>query len=306
MTSRSLTVVAVPGPGAEDVLLAPDGTVYTGTADGAIHAIADGDGPVTTVANTGGRPLGLEWLPDGRLLVCDAHRGLLAVDLADGRVDVLLTTVGGRPMMLCNNAAVTGDGTIYVSDSSTRWPVERWQNDLVEDTCTGRLLRLREGAEPEVLLDGLSFANGVALSADESFVTVAEAGHRTLRRVWLAGPKAGTDDVFVDDLPCHPDNIARGTDDLIWVTCASPKDPALTILQSAPRWARGLVRRLPDRVKPSPRRTARVAAYDTDGRLVHDIACDATGWHMATGVREHHGRVWLGSLAEPAVAWFAL
>jgi hypothetical protein len=40
--------------------------------------------------------------------------------------------------------------------------------------------------------------------------------------------------------------------------------------------------------------------------VVHDISCDATDWHMATGVREHEGRVWLGSLVEPALAWFQL
>jgi hypothetical protein len=36
---------------------------------------------------------------------------------------------------------------------------------------------------------------------------------------------------------------------------------------------------------------------------VHDLAFDATHWHLATGVREHDGRVWLGSLVEPAIAW---
>ena len=33
------------------------------------------------------------------------------------------------------------------------------------------------------------------------------------------------------------------------------------------------------------------------------LAFDATHWHLATGVREHDGRVWLGSLVEPAIAW---
>ena len=45
-------------------------------------------------------------------------------------------------------------------------------------------------------------------------------------------------------------------------------------------------------------------AFDDDGEVVHDRTFDATHFHMATGVREHHGRVWLGSLQEPAIAWF--
>ena len=46
----------------------------------------------------------------------------------------------------------------------------------------------------------------------------------------------------------------------------------------------------------------RVQAYDDAGTLVHDVDVDTPDYHMVTGVREHEGRVWLGSLHEPAVA----
>ena len=59
---------------------------------------------------------------------------------------------------------------------------------------------------------------------------------------------------------------------------------------------------MPEALKPKPKRTARVVAFDDTGRQVHDLSADATNWHMATGVREHHGQVWLGSLVEPAIA----
>ena len=36
-----LTVIPIPGPGAEDVLVTADGRVWTGTADGAIHVHHD-------------------------------------------------------------------------------------------------------------------------------------------------------------------------------------------------------------------------------------------------------------------------
>ncbi len=119
-----------------------------------------------------------------------------------------------------------------------------------------------EGAE-DVVLDGLRFANGVALSADESFVAVAGTGGRSVVRRWLSGPHEGRSEPLVTDLPGHPDNISRGSDGLIWVTVPSPTD---------------------------------------DGTVVHDLSADATGYHLATGVREHRGRVWLGSLHRPAVA----
>ena len=60
--------------------------------------------------------------------------------------------------------------------------------------------------------------------------------------------------------------------------------------------------RIPERLQPKPQRTVRVQAFDDAGPLVHDIDASTPGYHMVTGVREHEGRVWLGSLEEPAVA----
>ncbi|GAA4404026.1 SMP-30/gluconolactonase/LRE family protein [Fodinibacter luteus] len=296
-----LTVVAVPGHGAEDVLVAPDGRVWTGTADGAVHVHDPRTGATTTVTATGGRPLGLENLPDGRILVCDAHRGLLALDPATGDLETLLTEVDGERLRLTNNAAVGPDGTIWFSESSRVWPIEEWKSDLIEHTRTGRLLRHTPDGVVTTVLDRLAFANGVALTDDA--VLVAETATRTIRRVALrADGTPGATTTWVDDLPGHPDNLALGSDGLVWVAIASPADRTLAVLQRTPYAVRGLVRRLPDRLTPSPKRTARVLALDPTGRTVHDLEFDASTWHLATGVREHAGRVWLGSLVEPAIA----
>jgi hypothetical protein len=67
-------------------------------------------------------------------------------------------------------------------------------------------------------------------------------------------------------------------------------------------WVRRTVTRIPERLQPAPKNTVRVQAFDDDGRVVHDVDVETDGYHMVTGVREHDGRVWLGSLDEPAVA----
>ncbi len=304
MPTDTLTVIPVPGPGAEDVLVGRDGRVYTGTEDGSVFAVSADGQQVVRVGNTGGRPLGIEQLADGRLLVCDAHRGLLALDPADGAVETLVDLVSGKPMVFCNNAAVHSDGTIYFSDSSKVHPIEKWKADIAEDTHTGRLLRRRSDGQVDVLIEGLRFANGVALAADESFVCVAESGGRTVVRRWLTGPRRGQVDHLVADLPGYPDNIALGTDGLIWVTIAAPVNPVVTQLHRAPRLLRKVVANLPAAVQPKPAPTVRVMAFAADGTQVHDRSFDASEFHMATGVREHQGRVWIGSLAEPAIAWF--
>ena len=300
--SLPLSVIPVPGHGAEDVLVDADGRVWTGTEDGAIHVHNPARGTTRTVTATGGRPLGLELLPDGRILVCDAHRGLLALDPATGDLETLLTEVDGIRLRCPNNAAVAADGTIWFSDSSRVWSVEDWKNDLIEHTCTGRLLRRTPDGGVDTVLDGLAYANGVALTADADAVLVAETGTGTIRRVALVDGEPGETSMFASTLPGHPDNIALGTDGLIWVTIASPSDKTLALLQRSPRAVRGLVRRAPERLKPDPKHTARVLALDSAGATVHDLEFDATHWHLATGVREHHGTVWLGSLIQPAIA----
>jgi sugar lactone lactonase YvrE len=297
-----LTVIPVPGSGAEDVVVAADGSVYTGTEDGSIFRVSQDAGRVDRVAHTGGRPLGIEIDLDGRLLVCDAHRGVLRVDVRTGGVEAVTDRIGRAPMMFCNNAAIASDGTVWFSDSSLKFGIEQWKDDFVQDTRTGRLARMGEDGVPEVVIDGLAFANGVALAADESYVAVAETGARTVVRWWLTGPKAGTRDFLVTDLPGYPDNIARGSDGLVWVSIASPRDPVVERLQRSPGPVRRAVTRIPERLQPKPKRTVRAQAYDDAGTLVHDLDLPGTDYHMVTGVREHDGRVWLGSLHEPAVA----
>lgn len=301
-----LEVVPVPAHGCEDVVVAtsgPDeGCVYTGTADGSLWRIRYDGGRLDRIADTGGRPLGIELHPDGRLLVCDAVRGVLLVDPHRGGIERRIAEVDGRPMRFCNNAAIAPDGTVWFSDSSTRFGLQHWRDDLVQDTRTGRLLRLSPGGEVSVVLDGLAFANGVALPPDGSFVAVAETGACTVVRHWLTGPAAGTTDLLVDELPGHPDNIATGSDGLIWVTIASPVNKALTVLHRAPSWVRRGATRVPQRLQPQVERSARVQAYDATGRLVHDLQLPAERYAMVTGVREHDGTVWLGSLEQPAVA----
>lgn len=304
--ARPLTLYPVPGHGTEDVVVAADGTVYTGTLGGDVLALDPATGQTRAVGNTGGRPLGIELLADGRLLVADAHHGLLALDPADGEVETLVHEIGGVPLVFCNNAAVAADGTVWFSDSSTEFGIEEWRTDFARNTRTGRLIRRDPDGTTEVVLDGLAFANGVALAADESFVAVAESAARTVVRVWLHGERAGERDLLCSDLPGYPDNIALGSDGLIWVSIPSTTDPVVERVLRLPRILRVLVSKIPQRLQPQTRRVVRAQAFDAAGALVRDVTGEAQRFHMVTGLREHRGMLWLGSLEEPTVAAISL
>ncbi len=306
MSKPKLRRIEVPAMGAEDVVIDGEGIAWTGTEDGSVWRVPR-DGAVRKVGDTGGRPLGIELFGENRLLIADAHSGLLTMSTSTGVVERLVTEVDGHRMVFCNNAAVARNGDIWFSDSSTVYSIGKWKADFVENTRTGRLLCRRADGTVEKHLDGLAFANGVALAGDESFVCVAETVRRTVVRLWLEGERAGTTDLLAQDLPGYPDNIALGSDGLIWVTIASPVDPVVEgIRNRAPMAVKKAVTRIPQALQPKPRQTARVQAFDDTGRLVHDIDAQAESFHMVTGVREHQGEVWLGSLEEPALAVVSL
>lgn len=292
-------MLPVGGVGPEDVALEAAGTLVTGVADGRILRVDPATGRVDTLADTHGRPLGVEVTAGGALVVCDAYQGLLRVDPDTGAVETL---AGRDQVRLCNNAAVAADGTIYFSDSSQRFALSHYRADLIEHSGTGRLLRRDPDGRVEVLLTGLQFANGVALAADESFVAVAETGAYRLRRVWLTGPHAGSADTLVDNLPGFPDNLSTGTDGRIWIAIASPRNPVLDWLHTMHPALRRLVWALPDALQPREGRVAWVMAVDAAGGIVADLRRPGDVYRMVTGVRERAGRLYLGSLTAPGVA----
>jgi sugar lactone lactonase YvrE len=299
-------LVAVGGEAPEDVLVDDRGRVYTGLSDGRVVRLdADGAPPVT-VARVPGRPLGLELLGPDELLVCAADAGLLVVSLDGGAVRTLADRVGDRALLAVNNAAVAADGTVYFSDSSTRFPMRQWRADLIQRTRTGRLLRRTPDGVVTELLGGLEFANGVALAADGSYVAVAETGACRLQRVWLTGERAGRSEVFVDGLSGYPDNIALGSDGLVWVALPSPRSPVLTAVQRMPAPVRRAVSTIPERMQPRPQRTVSVVALDDDGRVVRELRGEIDGFTVLTGVREFRGTLWMGSLTGGSVATLRL
>jgi sugar lactone lactonase YvrE len=301
---NKLALVSVPGRGTEDVLVGPDGRIFTGLEDGRIVSVTPDGRRVEVVGDTGGRPLGLEWHPEGWMIVCDAHRGLLRLDVLDGRIDELVTEFGGVPMRFCNNAAVADDGSIYFSDSSQRFTIEHWRADLFEHSATGRLFRRAPNGRVDLLASDLAFANGVALTSDRRSIVVAETAAYRLRRYPLSGSAAGQIEPFVDGLAGFPDNISTGSDGLIWVALASARNALLDRMLPLPGILRRAAWRLPETVQPKAAREFEVHAYDDTGRLTYAFRGTHPEFHFVTGVREQDGTVWLGSLEDASIASF--
>ena len=220
---------------------------------------------------------------------------------------VLSDSYGGSRFIFCNNAAVAADGTIYFTDSSTKFGFEHWRGDLLEHRPTGRLFRRDPDGTLTVLLDGLAFANGVALAADESFVVVAETAGYALRRVWLTGERAGPAEPFGPTLPGFPDNISTGEDGNIWVAIASPRDrrpgPASAPGADAAHRSCG---RCPSASSRSPSRSSTSRPTRRTGRWCTTSRAGTT----VSASRPVSGRsvaqVWMGSFEQTTIAVFDL
>jgi hypothetical protein len=228
------------------------------------------------------------------LLVCDAEKGLLYLDPQTGELQVL------HEMAFASNVVSDADGTIYFTQSSRRFDLAHWQGDILEHSGTGRLLRRLPDGRVEALLDDLQFANGVLRTQDA--VVVAETGAYRLTRLWLSGSRAGQREVFADNLPGSPDNMAAAPDGTIWVALANPRDRLLDLLLRSPPVFRKAAWALPDLLQPAPRHTVRLVGLDENGQIIRDLRGRIDGFRMATGVAPFQGRLYLGSLVSSAIA----
>ena len=162
------------------------------------------DGEPTVVADTGGRPLGLAVASDGRLLVCDSPRGLLAMDTASGKFETLVDEVDGRRLQFCSNVTEMPDGTIYFTESTSAFTYAHYLGAIFEARARGSLFRRDPDGTVLTVVPGLYFANGVTPTADGSALVIAETQGRRLSKYWLTGSQAGTVTPLAVNLPGMP------------------------------------------------------------------------------------------------------
>ncbi|CBI28988.3 Protein strictosidine synthase-like 10 [Vitis vinifera] len=175
-----------------------------------------------------GRPLGLKFNEATcDLYIADAYFGLLVVGQNGGVAKQVAISAEGVPFRFTNALDIDQNtGVVYFTDTSTIF--QRWAYAIVMQIGdkTGRLLKYDPRTkEVTVLLRGLSFSNGVALSEDKYFVLVTEMTAAKITRYWLQGQKSQLSDTFTQLVGC-PDNIQRNIHGEFWVAqnnCGRPE-----------------------------------------------------------------------------------
>ncbi|HET8729634.1 MAG TPA: SMP-30/gluconolactonase/LRE family protein, partial [Moraxellaceae bacterium] len=263
---------------------------------------------IRTVSQTGGRPLGLRFHPDGSLLVCDAVRGLLRVNLPGGRTECLADEAEGVRIGFADDLDIDKAGRyVYFTDASSKWHYNEDLFDLIEHGGHGRLLRhdLKTG-ETTVLMRDLQFANGVTLGPDDAYVLVTETGGYRVHRYWLTGERAGSHEVWLDNLPGFPDNIRFNGHDRFWLALPLPRDSMLDYLAPYPVLRLALMQYVRYRSLPM-NHMAFVLGIDLQGRVVANLQHHGDdAFRFITQVLEHEGWLYCSSLQERTLARVSL
>lgn len=289
------------GKGPEAVNVDAIGRVYTGYADGRVMVLSANGATYTELANTGGRPLGITFGPNGGIVIADARKGLLH----HGRqLKPLATEADGLAFGFTDDVDNTRfDKNVYFTDASHKFGYGQHMIDLLEHGPNGRLLEYNVASkQTRVLLSGLHFANGVAVGPEDAYVLVNETGAYRILRYWLKGEKAGTHDVFIDNLPGFPDNITYNDRGTFWVAIFAPRDAMLDELLPGNLYLRTVVAKLPAFLQPKARRHAFVLGLDHNGKVVANLQyAGDDAYAPITSVREHGPFLYFGSLTYPAI-----
>jgi sugar lactone lactonase YvrE len=310
---RTIPLGGAEGP--EHIVLAADGKLYTAVAGGDILRMAPDGSDREVFVNTGGRVLGFDFDAAGNLIAADALRGLLSID-PQGDITVLADAVGGDPIRYADAVVVARDGTIYLSDASTRFSPADWGDtlmasilDIIEQSCTGRIIAYDpSGKSTRIVARGLSFANGLALSSDEACLFVNETGKY---RVWKIAVEADNLDVrqgapqasvLLENLPGYPDNLMRGLEGKIWLGFAKPRNPIVDKMADKP-FLRKATLRLPRALWPVPRPYGHVIAFTEEGNIVADLQDPAGAYPETTAVTETRDRLYIQSLHAKSIGW---
>ena len=224
--------------------------------DGRVSTV-DADGRAETVCEVP-TPLGLGWLPDGRLLAVSlAEYGIFSFD--GERVAPycdLSSHCAGPP----NDIVVDGRGRVYVGNMGARNFLEG------EPPKPADLVLVDADGTPAAAAPGLMFANGMVLSADGRTLIVAEtfAGRLTAFDVDPADGSLAGRRVFAALGGRTPDGLALDAEGAVWVGSMETGE-FLRVLEGG---------EITHRVVPGGRSTPACALGGPDGRTLFMVTVE--------------------------------
>lgn len=303
---ESLSLNGQHGP--EDMVIDAAGNIYASAHGGWVLKKSAQEDDFKPWVETKGRALGMDFDAAGNLIVADAYRGLLSID-PSGEIKVLSDKVGDSPILYADDVDIAPNGKMYFSDASVRFGAQDNGGtypasllDVMEHSRSGRVLEYDPASgQTRTIMDGLSFANGIAMDPLGRFVLVNETSEYRIHKYWLQGDKAGTSEIIVDNLPGFPDNIVTGQNGRYWFGLVSPRLPIIDNLADKP-WLRKVIQRMPAFVRPAATSYGHVVAMDENGKILLSLQNPEGTYPVTTGVLETDDYLYITSLMANSAA----
>ncbi|MBR0938907.1 SMP-30/gluconolactonase/LRE family protein [Bradyrhizobium jicamae] len=191
-------------PGVDDVVADGNGVVYVSAGRSIWKLGGDGFATRTKIIEFEDDAGGLALHPDGRLLVCVAGRGLAAIDPAKP-VPRWCEAADGSALAGLLSVTAAPDGRIYAVEGSVGRRPSEWRHDLMEKRSNGRLIAFGADLDnPRVLLRGLPYPYGAAVSADGNSLWLTESWAHRLSSFALGGSGLGAREIVAGNMPGYP------------------------------------------------------------------------------------------------------
>ncbi|ESW34119.1 hypothetical protein PHAVU_001G126000 [Phaseolus vulgaris] len=267
-----------------------------------------------------GRPLGLCFsMVSNELYIADAYNGLVVVGPNGGTPLRLISTLvdddeeeeegEGEPLTFTNGLDVDQrTGAVYFTTSSSKYQRRNYISLILSKDKSGKLMKYEpESEEVSIVVNNLSYANGVALSKDGDYILIVETTTCRVLRYWLQTPKAGTLEVFAE-VPGFPDNIKRSPRGGFWVGIYSRRQKIVHWILSYP-WIGKVLLRFPLDITKAYlylaklKRSSGLAIRLSENGDILEIVEDKE-WNKGSSiseVEERDGILWVGSIDAPFV-----
>jgi ribose transport system permease protein len=293
--------------GPEDVILDEFDNIYVGDRTGDIVRFFAPDYSRQEVfAHVGGRPLGMAMARDGSLLCCIGGMGLYRVTrdrtiekLTDETNRSWFSIIDDSRLRLADDLDIAPDGRVFFSEATVRYEMHEWPVDCLESRGNGRIICFDPNTgTTRTVLKGLLFPNGICMAHDGQSFLFAQTWACSISRYWFDGPKTGTVEPVIDDLPGYPDNINRASDGTYWLAIVGMRTPSLDLALKMPGFRRRMARRIaPDEWMYPNINTGCVIRFDKNGRIIETL-WDLGGQNhpMITSMREHKGHLYIGGI----------
>jgi gluconolactonase len=192
----------------EDIAFDGDGVLWAGGELGQIYRIPE-RGKVEEVTNIGGFCLGLCFSAADELYVCNPKLASVIKVQKNGKSELFADSAGQYKLRTPNYGVFDSSGNLYISDSGD------WANS---NGCIVRFDRRGHG----VVFSDLAylFPNGLALSADERSLFVAQSHRDDVLRIEIhEDGLAGEHEVYAAGLERIPDGLAFDVAGNLYVSC---------------------------------------------------------------------------------------